>query len=230
MKKIFEWNRLLFNDLPFDFLVEVIFRTVIMFTVVLLTLKFAGKRGVKQLSVFEVVIIISLGSAAGDPMFYEDVGLVPAITVFLIILFMYRCVTWLLGKSKRFETFIEGKIHCIIEDGQFSITSFEKEDLAQDEFFTELRLKSIEHLGQVRNAYMETNGTISVFFYEDQDVKYGLPIRPQLFNLKSTTIPKAGIYACTFCANTQRLEPTTGTCTVCNRTEWVEAIKIRRIV
>jgi len=230
MKDIFEWKRLLFNDLPFTFLAEVVFRTIIMFTVVLLTLKFAGKRGVKQLSIFEVVIIISLGSAAGDPMFYEDVGLVPAILVFLIILFMYRSVTWLLGKSKRFENFIEGKVTCIIEDGQFSITTFEKEDLAQDEFFAELRIKSIEHLGQVRNAYMETNGAISVFFYEEADVKYGLPIRPQAYNLRSTIIPKTGIYACTFCANTQTLEPTTGTCTVCGKKEWVHAIKTRRTV
>ena len=230
MKEIFEWKRLLFNDLPLEFLLEVVFRTIIMFTVVLLTLKFAGKRGVKQLSIFEIVIIISLGSAAGDPMFYEDVGLLPAIVVFLMILFMYRGVTWLLAKSKRFEMFIEGKTHCIIEDGQFSIQSFEKEDLAQDEFFAELRIRSIEHLGQVRNAYVETNGTISVFFYENDEVKYGLPIRPQLFAMKSRNIPKTGIYACTFCANTQQLEPTSAKCSVCGRDEWVEAIKTRRIV
>lgn len=230
MTEIFEWKRLLFNDLPIEFLLEVIFRTIIMFSVVLLTLKFAGKRGVKQLSIFEIVIIISLGSAAGDPMFYEDVGLLPAIVVFLMILFMYRGVTWLLGKSKRFETFIEGKTHCIIEDGQFSIQTFEKEDLAQDEFFAELRLRSIEHLGQVRNAYIETNGAISVFFYEDEDVKYGLPIRPQLFAMKSTNIPKTGIYACTFCANTQKLEPTAAKCSVCGRDEWVEAIRSKRII
>ena len=229
MSEIFEWKRLLFNDLPLEFLVEVVFRTIIMFTVVLLTLKFAGKRGVKQLSIFEIVIIISLGSAAGDPMFYEDVGLLPAIVVFLMILFMYRGVTWLLGKSKKFETFIEGKTHCIIEDGQFSIQSFEKEDLAQDEFFAELRLRSIEHLGQVRNAYVETNGAISVFFYEDENVKYGLPIRPQLFAMKSKNIPKTGIYACTFCANTEKLEPTYAKCSVCGGDEWVEAIKTRRI-
>lgn len=230
MKDVFEWKRVLFNDLPVGFLLEVAFRTVIMFIVVLLTLKFTGKRGVKQLSVFEVVIIISLGSAAGDPMFYEDVGLVPAIIVFCIILMMYRLVTWLLGKSKRFENFMEGTAKCIIEDGQFSIQSFQREDLAQDEFFAELRLKSIEHLGQVRNAYIETNGAISVFFYEEKDMKYGLPIRPQLFALKSTVIPKDGVYACTFCANTQQLQPTEGSCTVCGKKEWVLAIKTRRIV
>lgn len=229
MKEIFEWRRLLFNDLPFEFLIEVVFRTIIMFIVVLLTLKFTGKRGVKQLSVFEVVIIISLGSAAGDPMFYEDVGLVPAIMVFLIILTMYRIVTWLLGKSVWFEKFIEGKVHCIIEEGRFSIHTFEKEALAQDEFFAELRLKSIEHLGQVKNAYIETNGAISVFFYDDNEVKYGLPVRPQLFQMKTRNISKSGIYACTFCGNIEELEPTTAKCKICGRDEWLEAIKTKRI-
>jgi len=230
MSEAFEWERILLNDLPIMFLGEVVLRTIIMFLVVLLTLKFTGKRGVKQLSVFEVVIIISLGSAAGDPMFYEDVGIVPAIMVFVIVLMMYRSVTWLLGKSKRFENFMEGTAKCLIEDGQFSLSSFQREDLAQDEFFAELRLKSIEHLGQVRYAYMETNGTISVFFYDDANVKFGLPLRPQLFNARSTVISKSGIYACTFCANTQALEPTTGTCTICKRNEWVHAINNRRIV
>ncbi len=217
------------NDLPFGFLAEVLFRTVIMFIIVLLTLKLTGKRGVKQLSVFEVVIIISLGSAAGDPMFYEDVGLLPAFCVFVTILLMYRAVTWLLGKSKWFENFMEGVPICIIEDGQFSLDSFQREDLAQDEFFSELRQKSIDHLGQVRYAYIETNGAISVYFYPDDDVKYGLPIRPQQFALKSFTIPKSGIYACTFCANTQRLEPVDGSCTVCGNKEWVLASNVKRV-
>ena len=53
MTEIFEWNRLLYNDLPESFLLEVIFRSTIMFTVLLLTLKVAGKRGVKQLSVLK---------------------------------------------------------------------------------------------------------------------------------------------------------------------------------
>ena len=195
MIEIFEWNRLLYNDLPESFLLEVIFRSTIMFTVLLLTLKVAGKRGVKQLSVFETVIIIALGSAAGDPMFYEEVGIIPPITVFLVIILLYRLVTWLTGKSKKFEEFIEGKTECIISEGKFSIATFKKESLAQDEFFSELRMKSIEHLGQVKNAFMETSGEISVFYYEDHDVQPGLPILPFLFKLKSKSIPIEGIYS-----------------------------------
>jgi uncharacterized membrane protein YcaP (DUF421 family) len=229
MKEIFEWNRMLLNDLPESFLLEVIFRSTIMFTVLLLTLKVAGKRGVKQLSVFETVIIIALGSAAGDPMFYEEVGIIPPITVLIVIILLYRIVTWLTGKSKKFEEFIEGKTECIISEGKFSITTFKKESLAQDEFFSELRLKSIEHLGQVKNAFMETSGEISVFYYEDQDVKPGLPILPSLFLLKSKTIPSEGIYSCTFCGHTENHKAGNAECRVCEKFEWVEAIKTLRI-
>ncbi|WET03457.1 YetF domain-containing protein [Flavobacterium sp. YJ01] len=229
MKQIFEWDRLFFNELPEVFLLEVIFRSTVMFTILLLTLKLAGKRGVKQLSIFETVIIIALGSAAGDPMFYEDVGIIPAAIVFSTIIILYRSVTWLTGKSKKFEEFIEGKTECLINDGKFSVSSFKKETLAQDEFFAELRIRSIEHLGQVRHAFIETSGEISVFFYPDEKVKYGLPILPSLFNAKSKFIPSDGIYACSFCGHTEEVKKGTATCNVCQKEEWVEAINTKRI-
>jgi uncharacterized membrane protein YcaP (DUF421 family) len=155
MKEIFEWDRLLFNDLPLNFILEVMFRSTVMFVILLLTLKLTGKRGVKQLSIFETVIIIALGSAAGDPMFYEDVGIVPAALVLLVIIILYRSVTWLTGKSKKFEEFMEGKTECLINEGKFSVATFKKESLAHDEFFSELRFKSIEHLGQIKNAFIK---------------------------------------------------------------------------
>ena len=229
MQDIFEWERVWMNDYPFEFLFEVIFRSVIMFIVLLITLKFTGKRGVKQLSIFETVIIIALGSAAGDPMFYEDVGIVPAVTVFFVIILLYRLVTMLTGKFKWFEKLIEGETVCIIEEGRFSISSFKKEGLAQDEFFSELRLYSVEHLGQIKNAYLETSGEVSVFFYEEKEVKYGLPILPQLFLQKSEKIAADGIYSCTFCANTATLTKGTATCPVCKKNEWVKAINTQRI-
>lgn len=229
MKEIFEWNRLLFNELPEVFLLEVIFRSTVMFIILLLTLKLAGKRGVKQLSIFETVIVIALGSAAGDPMFYEDVGIVPAAIVFLVIIVLYRTVTWLTGKSKKFEEFIEGKTVCLINNGKFSVTSFRKETLAQDEFFSELRVKSIEHLGQIKHAFIEPSGEISVFFYDDKEVGYGLPILPALFNKKNKVISVDGIYACSFCGHTEEQKTGTARCKVCKKEEWVEAIDSKRI-
>ncbi|HYF70627.1 MAG TPA: YetF domain-containing protein [Ohtaekwangia sp.] len=230
MEEIFEWNRVLFNDLPLKFLFEVVFRTTVMFIVLLVALKFTGKRGVKQLSIFETVLIIALGSAAGDPMFYEDVGLIPAIVVFVFVIVFYRLVTWLTGKSKWFETLLEGKTVCLIKEGRFSIVKFEKETLAQDEFFTELRQHSIEHLGQVRHAYLEPSGELSVFFYKDDEVRYGLPLLPEVFCKKSKQILSPGVYSCAFCGYTHEVGPGKATCPVCEREEWVESIRTIRTV
>lgn len=43
----------------------------------------------------------------------------------------------------------------------------------------ELRLNGVEQLGQVRLAILETNGQISVYFFENKDVKPGLSILPE---------------------------------------------------
>lgn len=227
--KIFEWGRMSMGELPGAFLLEVVFRAAIMFIVLLITLRVAGKRGVRQLSVFETVIIIALGSAAGDPMFYEDVGIIPAIFVFTVVILLYRLVTYLTGKFKWFEHFIEGKTVCLIHEGKFSTQKFDRESLAQDEFFSELRIKSIEHLGQVRNAFLEPSGELSVFYYPDEEVKYGLPVIPELFEQKSKVIPKEGMYSCARCGNTKHQQPGPVHCEVCGKEEWVEAINTPRI-
>lgn len=225
----FEWNRILLNTLPLEFLYEVIFRSAIMFILLLVVIKLTGKRGVKQLSIFETVIIIALGSAAGDPMFYEDVGLLPAFIVFVVVLLLYRLITWITGKSEWFEKLVEGKTECLIFEGKFSYHKFERESLAHDEFFTELRSKHIEHLGQVKKAYLETTGDVSVFFYEDENVKYGLPITPELFCQKNDIIRKEGIYSCSRCGHTLKLSPGRHLCEDCRNTRWVMSINTLRI-
>jgi uncharacterized membrane protein YcaP (DUF421 family) len=232
MKEIFELERLLMNGLPYSFLLEVIFRCFVMYFIAILVLKLVGRRGIKQLSVFELVIILTLGSAAGDPLFYEDVGLIPAITVFVIILILYRTTTHIISKSKKIEEWLEGKPVILIENGEFSTEHFEKEDLAQDEFFAELRLRNVEHLGQVKLAILETNGQISVFFFEEKEVLYGLPITPKLFYEKLTTLEKDKIYACTFCGHThhQIVKSTSEMiCENCKRREWALALNNKRV-
>jgi uncharacterized membrane protein YcaP (DUF421 family) len=84
-------------------------------------------------------------------------------------------------------------------------------------------------LGQVKYAFIETSGEISVFYYEEKEVKYGLPILPDLFNKKNKVISFDGIYACTFCGHIEEQKTGTAKCTVCKKEEWVEAIKTLRI-
>ncbi|MEJ7767547.1 MAG: DUF421 domain-containing protein [Chitinophagaceae bacterium] len=229
MDKIFDWHKLLMNELPGIFLLEVVFRSLIMFLVAFAAFRFSGKRGIKQLSVFELALIVSLGSAAGDPMFYEDVGLIPAITVFIIVTAFYRLVTWLVTKSEKIEAIVEGKPIYIIMEGKFCIEDIGKNELAREEFFAQLRVHSIEHVGQVKWAILETSGDISVFYYDDEDVKPGLPLLPHVYSKQSKLIQEEALYACSFCASTQHIKEVAAVCQVCGKDVWVATLHTKRI-
>lgn len=225
-----DWTKFFIGEEDWGFLLEISLRTVIMYFIILIGLRALGKRGVRQLSVFELVVIISLGSAAGDPMFYKEIGLLFPIVIFAIIVGAYRATTFLMAKNKKIDDLVEGKCVHFIIDGEFSIKEFNKEGLAQDEFFSELRQLSVSHLGQVETAILETSGNLSVFFYADDKVKYGLPIMPALFDKASEQVFEKGIYACTHCGNVVLLNPAKAhICDRCNHKEWVKALNACRI-
>lgn len=227
---VIDWKDLLLGSEDWSFLPEVILRTVIMFLIIILGLRILGKRGVKQLSVFELVVIIGLGSAAGDPMFYKDVGIVFSLLVFIVIIALYALLTYFLGKSKRFEDMVEGKPVCLIREGVFELENFKKENLGNDEFFAELRLCGISHLGQIETAIEETSGGISVFFREADEIRYGLPIMLNSLDNPLKQIEKAGYYSCTFCGFTEvKAVGAAGNCSHCGKEKWVSASNNKRV-
>lgn len=69
-----------------------------------------------------------------------------------------------MSKSERIQTWMEGKPLVIIRDGTFIWETLNRENITHDEFFMELRQEGVEHLGQVRLAILEVNGSISVYF------------------------------------------------------------------
>jgi len=223
-----EWTQIFFKGVDLSLAVEVVARTLIMFALILIVLRATGKRGVRQLSLFEVAIIIGLGSAAGDPMFNPDEPILPAIIVFIVICAFYRLMTWLASKSEKFEVLVEGKALYIIEDGMFDLVDQKELFFGKDEFLAEMRQQNVEHLGQIRTAVLETNGNVSFIFYEDKEVKKGLPIWPKVYNQKSKLIAVPGAYACTYCGNIEEIQGSAHSCSRCSREEWVKAIDTKR--
>lgn len=220
---------LLFGKEGAGFLPEVFLRSAVMFVVLCVGIRLMGKRGVGQLSVFELVVIIGLGSAAGDPMFYEDVGLLPGVAVFVTVIVLYRIAVKLVAVSEPIDRALEGSPMTVVRDGVFETRSFRKETLAQDEFFSEMRMKGVTHLGQVEEAILETTGVLSLIFFEDERVAPGLPILPRHFGEQVTRVEAPGLYACAFCGRTAELGPGEHRCGHCERRRWVRARSERRV-
>jgi uncharacterized membrane protein YcaP (DUF421 family) len=222
-----KFDEIFFNDFSLEYAIEITVRTLLMFLFVLLMLRLSGKKGIRQLSIFEVAIIIALGSAAGDPMFNKDMAILPSLMVFAVILGFYRLLTYLAFKSEKFESVLEGEPIYIIEDGEFSLQGKDN-TFAKDEFFAEMRVNGIEHVGQVKTAILETNGQISFFYFDDKEVKPGLPVLPKIYAKKSTHVTAAGSYACTNCGHVEHLE-SDSKCMRCEEKEWVRSLDHCRV-
>lgn len=226
----FDWQRMLLDDFPLLFLAEVALRALFAFAAVFLFLKISGRRGVRQLSLFELVVILTLGSAAGDVSFYEDVPLLPIATVFVTLLLLYRATVWAMTCNERFSNWMEGRPVTIIKDGLYELNSLEQLNISSEEFFMELRQQGVEHLGQVRLGILETDGDVSLFFQDAESIRPGLSVLPREYRPMYRQVPASGFYACTRCGYPQIIEgQQSAVCPRCSNEQWALALSNPRL-
>lgn len=174
----FDLRRLFIGDDSLWFLGEVVFRTAFMFLFTLLLVRLTGKRGLGELTPFELIMVVALGSAVGDPMFYADVPLLHAMAVITVIVLLQRGVAFLVDKSGRAERFIESETSLLVANGVIDVETLRREHFARDELFMLLRESGVEQLGQVKRAFLEPSGRISVWMFPQDQVRPGLPLIP----------------------------------------------------
>ncbi|VEF10847.1 membrane -like protein [Pseudomonas fluorescens] len=225
----FDIQRMMMDEFPLEFLLEVGFRATLAFLAVFLFLKSSGRRGIRQLSLFELVVILTLGSAAGDVSFYHDVPLLPVAVVFLTLLLLYRITVLIMTKSKKFEAWIDGLPVTVIKDGLYEHKSLEKLNISSTELLMELRQQGVEHLGQVRLGLIETDGDISLYFYDEEDLRPGLSVLPLEHRAEFTVVPASTHYCCVNCGLAQYMRQDQGaTCIRCEGEIWSTALCTHR--
>lgn len=228
----FDLMRIFFGGYPPLFVLEMVLRTVVIFTYSLLLLRFFSGRGsgVTQLTLFEVVLIVLIGSAVGDPIMYPDVSLMQGIVTITLVVFLQRVIIKFTNSSRRIEQVLEGQPIRLVCDGMIDIDGIHNARLSFTEVQMELRHQEIENLGLVRRAYLETDGNISIFQLDDSNPHLGLNILPDTFTeddvLKVGTAARAhGTLACQQCGNLSegRAGETLAPCGRCEGKRWVPA-------
>ncbi|KGT47606.1 DUF421 domain-containing protein [Acinetobacter sp. HR7] len=215
------------HDTDWNFIGELLLRCLIMYTMIIVFLRLTGKRGVRQLSIFEVAIILALGSIAGDPMFDETLPLIQAFIVMSVIILLYRLTTYLTMKYQPFEDLLEGKPLYIVEDGMMVLRHIAQGKMSHDEFFAEMRQQGAEHLGQIRTGLLESDGKFSILFYSPEEVRYGLPLFPKDQKIIKEVEPHT-YYACLHCGNVVLLSTPDEICQRCYSCKWILALNTQR--
>ncbi|MDB5044089.1 MAG: hypothetical protein JWQ08_139 [Deinococcus sp.] len=214
----FDWGRMFLGDLPPLFLLEVIFRTTLMLLWLVLLLRVTGKRGLAQLSPLELAIVIGLGSAAGDPMFYPEVPLLHAMLVLALVVGLQRLLSYLVIRSERVETFIEGVPVELVREGVIRLGALSRANLSREDLFERLRGQGVRQLGEVQRAYFEQDGNLTVFTHKDNPPP-GLQVVPpwdlQWPLMLEVGTPHSGVVACLGCGHTLMATGPLPSCPAC---------------
>ena len=176
LTQAFDIKRMLIGDESPLFLLEIAVRTLVIYTYTLALLRWLGSRAIGQLSTVEFLLVIGLGSAVGDAMFYSDVPLLHAMVVITIVVVANRVIDLLIAKSTAVEKTVDGRPREAVRDGVVCSDFVKRGTLGRGELFQQLRENGVRNLGQVEHAYVETDGVITVF--KAEKANEGLSIVP----------------------------------------------------
>lgn len=144
-----------------------IIRTFIVYFVVIISVRFMGKRQIGELQPAELVITILMSEIASMPLQDGDCALLTSIVGILLLASLEVLFSCLALKSGRFRTLFQGHSVLIIEKGKLKQENMKLIRYSTDDLLQMLRQKDIFNLEDVAYAYVETNGAVSVMLKSD---------------------------------------------------------------
>ena len=142
-----------------------IYRTVILYSILIAVIRLMGKREIGQMEPTEFVVTMLVADLATIPMQNDGIplhtGIVPLVTV-LVLEFGLSVLSL---RSVFVRKLLCGKPVILIENGNILQKNLKKTRVTLDELTGHLREKDVLDLRSVQYAILETNGNLSVFPY-----------------------------------------------------------------
>lgn len=164
---------------------EVIVRTLVAVVVLFVLTRLLGKRQISQLSFFEYITGITIGSITAyislDVNTDWYLGIIAVTVWFLVSL----GIEFIQLKSKKARDLIDSSSTVLIKDGKILEENLKKERLTNEELMEQLRKKSIFKAAEVEFAVMEPDGQINAMLKNEYQ-----PITPAHLGIKVAPQPE----------------------------------------
>lgn len=141
---------------------EIILRTALVYIVVLVLLRVAGKRELGQMSPVDLVVILVIANAVQNAMTGGDnslIGGVIAATTLVAVNIAFKRVG---HRLPYLEHLFESEPTPLVRNGILMKGNLERENVEEDELKMAAREHGIEDLAGVDSAYLERDGSISI--------------------------------------------------------------------
>ena len=143
-------------------------RTIILYILVLIVMRFMGKREIGQLQPFELVIAIMIADLAATPIANSGIPLTNGIIPILGLLVMDLIISFINMKSVKGRELICGKPSILIYRGKIDENQLIKERFTINELQERLRDNNAVNIGDIEYAILETSGQINIILKPEQ--------------------------------------------------------------
>lgn len=216
--------RVLIGEVPASFLIELVIRAIFIYIILMVSMRLMGKRMSSELSRVEMAALVSLAAAIGVPLMAPDRGLLPAVVIAAVLVFIERLIAARAAHSERFESLTQGQINALITDGVISMKALKSVGLSRERLFAQLRSMGVSHTGLIRRLYMEANGAFTLV--KAAQPVAGLPTFPGWDDrLTRNFIYADDLIVCDNCAFTAAASAAHADCLNCSKRTWARAVK-----
>lgn len=213
-----DWYRILFGEAPVAFLIEVFFRTLIVFVLLLICLRLMGKRMAGKITITEMAVMLTIGAIISVPMQIPERGILVGITALACAVLFQRGYTWLAFKSRVVEKGTQGGMDIMVEDGLILLDKLKTNRVSVNQLVSNIRMKGVYNLGSLDRVYMEAGGSFTM--YKAEQPKPGLALLPANENASDFVSVKEGWQSCAICGFTRPVEKTE--CPNCHHDKWMK--------
>lgn len=152
------WANMFQLSLP---LAEKILRPIIIYLFLVIGLRIAGKRELAQLNPFDLVVLLTISNTVQNAIIGNDNSLTGGVVGAVTLLLVNAGVVHLVHRSPQINAWVEGRTEYLIQDGIINQMSLKREDISEEELLTAARKNGYESLDHIKEASIDSNGSIS---------------------------------------------------------------------
>lgn len=141
--------------------------------------KLMGNRELSQLTMFDYVVGITIGSIAAEMSTALESEYWQPMLAMLVYAVITIAISYITSKSIKIRRIVLGKSRILLDNGKLYRKNFKKSQLDINEFLIECRNKGYFNLSDIQTAILESNGKISII---PNSLKR--PVTPEDLNLE----------------------------------------------
>ncbi len=143
-------------------MITILFRTFIMYAVILLSMKMMGKRQLGQMQVSEFITAMILSELAALPLSDRNIPLIYCLSPLAVIICLEVILSFISLKSSAAQKFLESSPTFIIDKGVINQKALVDNRITLEEMLVELRIAGLTSVSEAEYMLLEPNGKFSV--------------------------------------------------------------------